>query len=209
MFSRNKQGERRLSPSLYKLLLTAHVIVSVGWLGVTFAKLFLKLVAMTTSAPDVAAALYFASERLNLGFPPLAIGTLATGVLLSLGTKWGLLQHYWVATKLALTVGVIVTAVQLGTRIPRPDGVTPAGWTVADGTILGIPASPAALLLALSVIHLLMLAIATVISEYKPWGKTWFGRRKAVQPRVGHAILSAKGRAASAYGGQHLGEPVE
>jgi hypothetical protein len=41
----------------------------------------------------------------NVAFSPAAIGTLVTGILLSLGTKWGLLRHYWVATKLAPTVG--------------------------------------------------------------------------------------------------------
>lgn len=56
---------------------------------------------------------------LNIAFPPAAIGALVTGVLLSLGTRWGPLQHYWVATKLALSVGVIVTGIALvGPPIP-------------------------------------------------------------------------------------------
>ena len=204
MFSRNKQGERRLSPSLYKLLLTAHIVVSVGWLGVVIAKIALKVFAMTTGDTAMADALYFAAGRLNLAFPPLALSTIATGVLLSLGTKWGLVQHYWVATKIVLTFGVIATAVQLGTRIPQP-----TGRAVDESTILGLASSPAALLLTLSIAHLLMLLAATVTSMYKPWGRTWFGRRKAVRPRAGHAILAARGRATAARGGQHLGEPVE
>ncbi len=195
MFSRNKQGERRVSPSLYKVLLTAHIIVSVGWLGATFAKLVLGLAAVTSDAPDKTAALYVAMDTLNIAFPALAIGTLISGVLLSLGTKWGLLQHYWVATKLALTVGVIATAVQLVGRIPRP-----SGRAMEDGTLVDIATAPATLLLALSVAHVLMLGIATVVSVYKPWGKTWFGRRKAVRPGVDHAILSAGGHATPARG---------
>ena len=204
MLSRNKQGERRLSPSQYKLLLTAHVVVSVGWLGVVLAKIVLKVFAMTTGAPEIAAALYVATERLNIAFPPLAIGTIVTGVLLSLGTKWGLVQHYWVATKIVLTVGVIATAVQLGTRIPQP-----TGRAVEESTILGLASSPMVLLLSLSIAHLIMLLAATVLSTYKPWGKTWFGRRRAVQPRGGHAILAAMDRTGAARGGRQLGEPVE
>ena len=204
MLSRNKQGERRLSPSQYKLLLTAHVVVSVGWLGVVLAKIVLKVFAMTTGAPEIAAALYVATERLNIAFPPLAIGTIVTGVLLSLGTKWGLVQHYWVATKIVLTVGVIATAVQLGTRIPQP-----TGRAVEESTILGLASSPMVLLLSLSIAHLIMLLAATVLSTYKPWGKTWFGRRRAVQPRGGRAILATMDRTGSARGGQQLGEPVE
>lgn len=91
----------------------------------------------------------------------MAIGTIVTGVLLSLGTKWGLLQRYWVATKLVLTVGVIGTAVQLGDRV--------------------------SLVVSLAVVHVLMLAVATVISVYKPWGTTWWGliqgqRRSTISP---------------------------
>ena len=152
----------------------------------------------------MAAALYFAAGRLNLAFPPLALGTIATGVLLSLGTKWGLVQHYWVATKIVLTFGVIVTAVQLGTRIPQPTGLA-----VDESTILGLASSPMVLLLSLTITHLLMLLAATVISTYKPWGKTWFGRRMAVQQRGGRAILATMDRTGAARGGQQLGEPVE
>jgi hypothetical protein len=51
--------------------------------------------------------------------------------------------------KLVLTMGVIGTAVQLGDR--------------------------ATLLLSLAVAHVLMLAVATVISVSQTWGKTWLG----------------------------------
>ena len=180
LFARNTRGERRVSPPLYKLLLTAHIIVSVGWLGVVFAKLVLGLAAMTTNAPDVAAGLYVSMDVVNVAFPPLAIGTIVTGVLLSLGTKWGLLQHYWVVTKLALTVGVIATAVQLGGRLVRQSIAAPTESAADAYLILGIAPAPT-LLIALSVAHLLMLGIATVISVYKPWGKTWFARRKTMQ----------------------------
>ena len=202
MFSRNKQGERRVSPATYKVLLTTHIIVSVGWLGVVIAKIVLKLIALTTSAPDVTAALYYATDRISLAFPPLALSTIVTGVLLSLGTKWGLLDHYWVVTKLVLTVGVIVTAVQFGARIPRPAGGVTGTWTIDDSSLLGTMTSPASLLLAMSVTHLLMLAVATILSEYKPWGKTWFGRRKVAPAKAAPAIPATRGRAQLAHEAQ-------
>ena len=34
MILRNQQGQRRVSPALYKLLLTAHIIFSGAWLGI-------------------------------------------------------------------------------------------------------------------------------------------------------------------------------
>jgi hypothetical protein len=180
LVSRPNQAVRRLVPSAYKLSLTTHVILSVGWLGVVVAKLVLGLAALASRSPGVADALYVAMNVLNVAFPPLAIGTIVTGVVLSLGTKWGLLQHYWVATKLVLTVGVVVTAVQLTDRIIRQASVAPAGPLADAAATLGT-ASALPLLTGLAVTHLLMLATATVLSVYKPWGKTWLARDKPAQ----------------------------
>jgi hypothetical protein len=177
---RNTQAARRLSPPAYRALLTAHIMVSVGWLGAVLAKVVLGLAALTADASGAAAALSLSMNAVNAVFPLLAIGTIVSGVLLSLGTKWGLLQHYWVATKLVLTVGVIATAVQLTDRITRQYAAGPA----ADGaTILGLAAAPT-LLLALAITHLLVLGAATVLSVYKPWGKTWWGRRQTAPRRA-------------------------
>src|SRR5260370_22872415 len=35
---------------------------------------------------------------------PFALGSLLTGIVQSLGTTWGLFRHYWIVTKLLLTV---------------------------------------------------------------------------------------------------------
>ena len=183
MILRNQQGQRRVSPALYKLLLTAHIIVSGAWLGIVLAKLTLGVTAATSADPGVARALYAATEVVNPIFPAAAIGTIATGLLLSLGTKWGLLQHYWVVTKLLLTVGVIATAVRLGDRAVQQAIAATAEPTTIDGTILGI-ALAATLLLVLSAAHALMLGAAMAISVYKPWGKTWFARRGTARPML-------------------------
>ena len=175
MLSRSKRGELRAPPRIYRLLLSAHIVVSVGWLGIVFAKLVLGLSARTSDAPEVSDALYLSMEVVNVSFPPAAVATVVTGVLLSLGTKWGILRHYWVATKLVLTVGVIVTGIALVDRLVRQSISAPSGRSVADGTILGIASTPA-LLISLSVAHVLMLGVATVVSVYKPWGRARLGR---------------------------------
>ena len=160
MFTPNSRGERRVSPSTYKLLLTSHVGTSVGWLGVVFAKLVLGLLAIATNAPELLPAM----DALNVAFPPLAIAALLTGVLLSLGTRWGVFDHYWIVVKLVLTFGVIATAVQITSRLTQAALADPAG-----------PARSA--LLALTLVHLVMLAVATVLSVYKPWGRIQIGQR--------------------------------
>jgi len=40
--------------------------------------------------------------------------TLMTGVVLGLGTKWGVFNYTWVVTKLVLTVAVPATAIRFG-----------------------------------------------------------------------------------------------
>lgn len=178
MFSRNKRGERRVSQPLYKLLLAAHVVVSGGWLGIIVAKLALWTAAATTGRQSVSGDFYAPVKVIDGVFPLAAVATVVTGVLLSLGTKWGLLRHYWVVTKLVLTVGVIVSAVGIGDRFVRQSVPAPSGQAMDEGTILGAVLAPTTLLLSLSAAHLIMLGIATVLSVYKPWGTTRFGRVK-------------------------------
>src|SRR5215218_6401957 len=86
-----------------KPLLVAHLIVSGTWLGAVVANLFLGISAATTGRGDLADAYYAVMDRLvNDLMPAAAIATLATGLLLALTTKWGLLRHYWVLAKLVL-----------------------------------------------------------------------------------------------------------
>lgn len=177
-FSRKERGARRVSPALYRFLLAAHVIVSVGWLGVSVAKLVLGWVATTTSDPDT---LYASMRVVDVVFPPAAVGAAVTGVLLSLGTKWGVLKHYWIVSKLGLTVGVIVTGVLLMERLIQQSIAATPGWATEAGTI---PEPAQVSLVSLSVAHVLMLGAATVLSVYKPWGKTRFGRPGSIRGEV-------------------------
>ncbi len=162
---------------MYRFLLATHVIVSVGWLGVSVAKLVLGLVAATAYEPD---ALYASMRVVDAVFPPAAVGAAVTGVLLSLGTKWGVLRHYWVVAKLGLTVGVVATGVLLMERLIQQSIAVTPGQATEAGTIPGMEPAQVSLV-SLSVAHVLMLGAATVISVYKPWGKTRFGRRASTR----------------------------
>jgi hypothetical protein len=176
IYSRNNRGERRVSPSMYKFLLALHIMVSVGWLGTAYAKFILQLAAMMTNDPDISISIYSTMKNLSIAFPILAIPTIITGVLLSLSTKWGLIKYYWVVTKFVLSVGVIVTAISLDGHFIDQSISALSGQAMdkSMGT-----STPTILLISLTVAHLIMLGAATFISVYKPWGKTWFGRRKS------------------------------
>ena len=92
---------RKLSPGLRKILVAAHILVGVGWLGITFAKLVLEIVAFRSTDQDVTrTGLLFMQSLDRAVFPPVALATLATGIFLSVGTAWGLFRHWWIVVKL-------------------------------------------------------------------------------------------------------------
>lgn len=68
---------------------------------------------------------------------PLAVASLLTGLVVSLGTKWGPLRHWWVLVSLTLTVfATVVVVVETGTiaayaAVAADPGATEgelAGW---------------------------------------------------------------------------------
>lgn len=168
--SRGGPAARRLSPRLRSFVLTAHVIVSVGWLGVVVAALVLAINAATARDPALSRAAYAAIGEIlgTLVAPPPAsfsLAALLTGLVLSVGTKWGLLQHRWIVAKLALTVAVILSGI-----------LFVDGW-VRLATAADARGTAPMFLIYASLAHLLMLGAATAISVYKPWGRTARGRR--------------------------------
>ena len=171
---------RRLSPRMRKLVLAAHVLVAVGWFGIVVAKLILEITAVTTADQDLARAAFVFMGRFDRAtFPPAALATLVTGVILSVGTAWGLFQQYWIVAKLLLTVAVIVTGVAFVGEWTRqlieasPGG--PIGYQAASS---GVGAA-ATWLIGAAVAHALMLGAATFISVVKPWGRIRAGRATA------------------------------
>ena len=146
-----------MEPRARKTWLALHVISSVGWLGVTLANLALASAAF--GAPQLYRAMALLGDLVVL---PLALTALATGVVLGLGTKWGLVKHRWVLVKFALTaVAVAATAFSL-----RPELHAAARGVAGAGTSV----------LAASCVSLAIYVFSTVVSVFKPWGRT---RRRA------------------------------
>ena len=72
---------------------------------------------------------------------PLCLAALLTGIVQSLGTTWGLFRHYWVVTKLLLTVLATIILLVHTQPIDRVAAVA-AQTTLAAGDLrqLRIPA---------------------------------------------------------------------
>jgi hypothetical protein len=142
-------------------LLVAHVLSSVGWFGVAGMVLFLLVLAQGTGDPVFARGLYRAVETSLWLTLPLAAVSAFTGVLLGVGTPWGVAQHWWVVLKEIAFVPLVVTDLLV---------VAPSVHDAARGVTAGRLLDPA-------IAHCVVLALATVISIVKPFGRTPRGRR--------------------------------
>ena len=59
---------------------------------------------MTDEAVYVVSAFNAIRMIVPIAVPPLSLGVLATGLLLGLGTRWGLVRYWWVLVKLILSL---------------------------------------------------------------------------------------------------------
>ncbi|HJQ20267.1 MAG TPA: hypothetical protein VJ867_07970 [Gemmatimonadaceae bacterium] len=146
------------------------MLTSVGWLGAVAAFLALSAAGLTSRSPDTVRSAYVAMNLVGqLIIVPLSIAALLSGTVQALWTRWGLFRYYWVFTKFVLTV--VATALLLlhqftavSEAATRAVGATPAALPRLDGlrTQLLVDAAAA----------IALLIATTVLSIYKPWGRT-------------------------------------
>jgi hypothetical protein len=174
-----------MTSGVRKLALIAHVTSSLGWFGAVAAFLALSLVGMTSQDAHLARAAYLAMEvTTRYVIVPLALVSLLSGIVSSLGTKWGLFRYYWVLLKLVITV--LATLILLAHLQPIERLATVAATTTVSGAGLRdaqlnmVVASGAALVVLLTL---------TALSVYKPRGMTPFGQRKQQEQSTGAAAV--------------------
>jgi hypothetical protein len=161
-----------MPPHVRKFALTAHVVASVGWLGAVVAFLALAVAGLTSDDVQLVRAVYLAAEPIAwFVIVPLALASLLTGIVQSLGTTWGLFRHYWVVFK--LLIAVFATIILL--IYTRTVGDV-ADMAATSNVALGELRAPTFLLHSSAA--LLLLLAATVLAVYKPRGITRYGRRK-------------------------------
>lgn len=159
----------RGSARLRKLLLTSHVVFSVGWLGAVVALLGLSVAALASSDAPTVRAGYLAMQPIaHYVLIPLSLSSFFSGIVQSAVTPWGLFRHYWVIVKLVINVAAIAI---LFMYLQTLDHL--AVIARGPGDPLKDP-SPA----VHSAAALVGLVGATFLSIYKPKGMTKYGQRK-------------------------------
>jgi hypothetical protein len=166
-----------LTPALRKFVLAVHVVCSVGWIGAVVAYLVLGISAVMSPDALTVQAAWIAMELSGwFAIVPLALAALLTGIIISLGTAWGLFRHYWVLISLGLTV--FATVVLL---LHMPSVSATAQMVRAnDGGHLGGHGGD----LFHPSIGLLVLLVIAVLNIYKPRGVTRYGWRKQREQRT-------------------------
>jgi hypothetical protein len=166
-------GRLHLSQRARRGVLVAHVVSAGAWIGIDVVLGVLVFTAMLTSSTDTEALAYRALGLFAV-WPLIVSGlaSLATGVVLGLGTKFGLVRWWWVAVKLAMNV-VLVTLVVVALRPGIADAVR-HGESLAAGTPTGLDASS---MFMPPIVSLTALTFATVLSVFKPWGRIRPARR--------------------------------
>ncbi|WP_158891406.1 hypothetical protein [Amycolatopsis anabasis] len=156
-----------LRPRARKLWLTLHIGFSVGWLGAAMAMLVLAVVGATAADRELRHHAYEIMHIFDLAIViPLVLLSLGTGLVVSLGTRWGLVRYWWVLVKFVLALSIPVFAglqesfwVREAVEVTRADRAAELA-----GTDLR--------LWVCFVVFTLLLWTATALSAYKPWGRT-------------------------------------
>ena len=159
-----------MTGGLRKFALTTHLTFSIGWIGAAVAYLGLGLAAMTSEGDATIRSAWVGMEVIGwFVIVPLAIASLLTGLVMALGTKWGLFRHYWVIFSFVLTL--FATAVLL-LHMPTVSSTADVARTADAATLQALGGD-----LTHPAIGLVVLLLVQVLNMYKPRGMTRYGQR--------------------------------
>lgn len=156
----DRTRRRTLSVRARNAILTVHIIVAVGLLGDSAGFLAVAVRGATTDDPALAASSYELLRMFSYVFGiPLSFATLITGIILGLGSTWGVFRSPWVTAKLALILTVIVVGAL---------AIDPALKDMLDGN-----GGAETELIVAAAYDTAALALATGLAVFKPGGRGW------------------------------------
>lgn len=158
-----------MTPRFQKFTLLLHITFSVGWFGAVVPYLALAIAALTSRDGEMVRAACRSMEFIGWSvIIPFSLAALLSGLVQSIGTRWGLFRHWWILAKLILTVVAVVVLFQHMRDVSR------VSLMAKEGMLSSANLRP-------ELIHsaggLLVLFAVMVLSVFKPWGMTPYGRR--------------------------------
>ena len=165
-----------MSPPLRRFALSVHLTCSVGWIGAVLAYIALGVTAKTGD-PETVRGAWTGIEVIGwYVLVPMALSSWATGLVMSLGSRWGLLRYYWVLFAFVLTT--LATVILIA---HMPD-VSSAAAAVRTANPQDLDQYGGDLFHA--VLALVLLLVIQVLNLYKPPGMTPYGWRKNQRERL-------------------------
>jgi len=167
----NKKTRFRLTGKQKTWLISTHVIAGAIWLGTVLSMLAMVIYSQGTTSGD---ELYGINSVVKLlddwVVIPAANFTLLTGLVICWLTIWGFFKHYWVITKLVLTVSLITFgSFWLGPWTNAVTAISDAERAAAWENPLFMFDTQA--LIIGGAIQIVVLLFVFVISFVKPWGR--------------------------------------
>ena len=150
-----------------KGVLIVHIVSAGVWIGIDVVMAVVIFTALLADDDNTKALCYRALELFAV-WPLLTAGLvcLASGVVLGIGTKYGLVRYWWVAIKLVLNI--LLTALVPIALQPEVTKAAEQGWRFEAG-------EPASLvvgnLIFPPIVSPTALLIAVVLAVFKPWGR--------------------------------------
>lgn len=160
-------GRWRLTRGWRRATLVVHIVSAGAWIGIDVLVAVLVLTGWFADDVGTRSLAYRALAEFVV-WPMLGAGLvcLVSGIVLGLGTKWGLVRYWWVAVKLVLNL--LLCTLILVLLEPGMDAVASYG----EDLLIGTPsASRVQTLFFPPAVSLTTLTFATVLAVYKPWGR--------------------------------------
>jgi hypothetical protein len=165
-----------MSPSVRRVALSVHLTCSVGWIGAVIAYLALGIAATRSGSVMTVRGAWSGMEIIGwCVLVPLALGSWTTGLIMSLGTSWGLFRYYWVLISFVLTsLAVVLLLVHMPDVSSVADAVATTEASALDhygGDLIHAG------------LALVLLLLIQLLNLYKPSGVTRYGWHKINRER--------------------------
>lgn len=165
------ESRRRLSPGTRKAVLATHLISMGAWIGVDLALAVLIFTGLLAAPATAAIAL----QALPLLIVPMLVASLvclASGLVLALYSRYGIVRYWWVAIKFA--INVVFSTLIVFSLWPGVETAAEHGRNLAAGIPdeFGIDQ-----LIYPPIVSPIGLVVAVLLAGYKPWGRIRADRR--------------------------------
>jgi len=157
----------RLHAHVRKSVLLVHIAAAGAWLGIDLVLAVLIGTALVTTDPRTTALCLQALDLFVVwSLATAGLVCLASGLLLGVSSRYGLIRYWWVAIKLVLNL--VLTSLVLVALRPGVDEAAARGRQYLAGEPVSLAVGT---LIFPPLVSTTALLVAMALSVFKPWGR--------------------------------------